>query len=218
MKKINILLVDDHDIIRDGIRSLLKNNNHINVVAEAGSGALALELIQTKKRIDVIIMDINMPEMNGIETTKEILKLNKDAKVLALSAHNEVAFIRGILAAGAKGYLLKNAGSEELIMGIETVNAGETYFSASVSEKMMDAMTKGNKTHLFDGTIPAPTKREHEVLSLLVDGATNKEIATKLGLSVRTIDAHRRSLLHKYNARNTAELLKMTYANNILQL
>jgi DNA-binding NarL/FixJ family response regulator len=215
MEKINILVVDDHKIVRDGILSLLQDEADISIVAQAENGKDALEKIPGVLP-HLVLMDINMPVMNGIECAREITRLFPEIKVLALTMLNELEHIKNMLSAGAKGYLLKNSGKEELVMAIKKVMSGQNYFSDEVKDLIMLEMVK-KKTmpgKIIGEKVPL-TSRELDILELILQELTNQEIAEKLFISVRTVDAHRRNLLEKTGARNTAGLVKFALENHL---
>lgn len=208
MANIQILLVDDHDIIRDGIKSLLEDEIGFNIIAEAETGKEAIDACE-KHEINFIIMDISMPEMDGIEATKKIKDQHPDIKILALTMMDEDQHIRKMIEAGASGYILKNSDKSELIEAITTILDGRHYFSQDATQSvMMDLVKETPKKQSAD---PAQiTDREREVLELIVKEHTNQQIAEELYISIRTVDAHRRNLLQKTGAKNTAGLV--TYA------
>ncbi|WP_445665188.1 response regulator [Fodinibius sp. AD559] len=208
MSNIKILLADDHDIVRDGIKMLLEDEVGFTIEAEAENGLQAIEICK-KHDIDLIIMDINMPEMNGIEATEKIKESFPDIKVLALTMMDEDQHIRQMIEAGASGYILKSSDKIELVDAITTILDGKHYFSDDATQSVMMDLVKGTtkKESSDPGNI---TEREKEVLELIVKQYTNQEIAEELHISTRTVDAHRRNLLQKTGAKNTAGLV--TYA------
>lgn len=217
-KKIKALLVDDHKIIRDGIKSMLKIDKEIEVVAEAENGALAINYLEEHhKEIDIVLMDINMPELNGIDAVEIIAKRFPDMKVLALTMHAEEAYIINMIKAGALGYILKESGREELVSAVKAVASGKKYYSNDVSVTMINSMMHGSTTKSNGKHSSELTSREMEVLSFIVDGHTNVEIADKLFISNRTVDTHRRNLLQKLNLRNTAELVRHAIKNGLVE-
>jgi DNA-binding NarL/FixJ family response regulator len=215
---ITVLIVDDHKIIRDGIKSLLQDVENIKILGEASNGLEAIEFFKNQPT-DVVIMDIRMPEMSGIETTKYLTENYPGVKVLALTMHDEEAFIYKMLNAGASGYLLKNVGKEEFVTAINKIYKGENYFSLDMATKMITNMmfAKPNDTaeHVEDDDMQL-TKREIEVIKLIAEGLTSQDIADKLFISPRTVDTHRRNLLQKLNVKNTAELIKFAIKHNIV--
>jgi len=202
---IKLLLADDHKMIREGIKALLGKNVRIKIVGEATTGHEALDLLQ-KQPADLVLMDINMPEMNGIETTNAINKTHPETKVLALTMHDDDQSIISMLEAGASGYVIKTADKVTLETAIEKVHAGETYFPPEVAQAVLQRHVKQKQTRQ-DISKVALTNREEEVLRLIAQGLTNPEIAEKLFISKRTVDAHRRNLLDKVQAKNTAGLV-----------
>ncbi len=215
MEKINVLVVDDHKIVRDGILSLLQDEDEISVIAQAENGKDALEKIP-KVSPQLVLMDINMPVMNGIDCTREITRIYPEVKVLALTMLNELEHIKNMLGAGAKGYLLKSSGKEELVMAIKKVMSGQNYFSDEVKDLIMLEMVKKKTSpgKIIGEKVPL-TSRELDILELILQELTNQEIAEKLFISVRTVDAHRRNLLEKTGARNTAGLVKFALENHL---
>lgn len=215
---ITVLIVDDHKIIRDGIKSLLEDAQNIKIVGEASNGLEAIEFFK-KQPADVVIMDIRMPEMGGIETTKFLTENYPGVKILALTMHDEEAFISKMLHAGASGYLLKNVGKEEFITAVNKIYKGENYFSLDVATKMMTKFMSSKPTDdedIFENDDLQLTKREIEVIKLIAEGLTSQDIADKLFISPRTVDTHRRNLLQKLNVKNTAELIKFAIKHNIV--
>lgn len=215
---ITVLIVDDHKIIRDGIKSLLEDAPNIQIVGEASNGLEAIEFFK-KQPTDIVIMDIRMPEMGGIETTKFLTDNYPGVKILALTMHDEEAFISKMLHAGASGYLLKNVGKEEFISAIHKIYKGENYFSLDVATKMMTKFMSSKPVEddeaVEDDDLQL-TKREIEVIKLIAEGLTSQDIADKLFISPRTVDTHRRNLLQKLNVKNTAELIKYAIKHNIV--
>lgn len=208
MSNIDILLVDDHDIIRDGIRALLDNEVGFNIVAEAENGVEALEACN-EHDLHLVVMDINMPKMDGIEATEKIKSKHADIKVLALTMMDEDEHIRNMIKAGASGYILKSSDKDEFIDAITAILDGRHYFSEDTTKRVMMDLVQNSAQQ--DEPDPSQiTPREKEVLELIVDQYTNQQIADELHISIRTVDAHRRNLLEKTEAKNTAGLV--TYA------
>lgn len=214
MKAINILIADDHKMFREGLTELLSKEPEIKVVDTAGSGK-EIRVALASNHIDVILMDIDMGETNGIEMTQEVKASHPGIYVLALSMHGDKNYIVKMLEAGATGYILKNAGKEEMINAIHTVANGNTYFSSQVSSKLLEHIT--NPTPVRRGTEDALlTDRETEILRLIAEEYSNPEIAEKLFISVRTVDTHRRNILDKLGAKNTAGLVKYAIQKGLL--
>jgi DNA-binding NarL/FixJ family response regulator len=217
MESIKILIADDHKMFREGLSELLGKEHDIKVVDDVGSDIEIREVLKSQS-IDLILMDIDMGETNGIDMTSEVVKSHPDTKVLALSMHGEKNYIVKMLEAGAKGYILKNAGKEEMINAIHTVAKGDTYFSNQVSVKILEHLTNPSAVKRKKiGDTPL-TDREIEVLRLIADEYSNPEIAEKLFISVRTVDTHRRNLLDKLMVKNTAGLVKYAIQKNLLDI
>lgn len=213
---IRILIADDHRMFVDGLVSILKGETDIEVVDTCYNGADIFKVLR-KEPIDVILLDINLPEMNGIEVTKKISKDFKDVKILALSMHNEESFVTEILKHGALGYILKNTDRIELVTAIRTVSNGQTYFSKDVTQTIMKSLVKKDKQkQSFNVIIPKISRREKEVLELIVKEFTTQEIADKLFISLKTVESHRSSLLSKLNVRNTAGLVRMALEHQLI--
>ena len=215
-KTIKILVADDHKIIRKGIRSLLDNEAGMEVVAEAENGRKTIELAR-KHLPDVVIMDVSMPDMNGVEATRQIVTELPDTKVIALSMHHHEQFISGMFVAGASGYLLKDCSVEELTAGIRAVNSGKAYLSPSVAS----IIVKNYVRHLTESEKSPPpllTPREREVLQLVTEGQTSKDIADQLSVSVKTVDTHRQQIMAKLGVNSIAELTKYAIRTGITSL
>lgn len=207
-------MVDDHKIVRDGIKLMLEPQAGIDVVAEAEKGEDVASMLENEA-VDVVVMDINMPGMNGIATTKRVKEKYPTIKVLALTMSSDDSHIRQMVQAGASGYIMKSAGRDELTRAIHEVMEGKHYFSDQATQSiMMDLVKNKGKS-----TAPDPihiTERELEVLQMIVKEHTNQEIAEKLYISPRTVDAHRRNLLQKTGARNTAGLVKYAFQHGLV--
>jgi DNA-binding NarL/FixJ family response regulator len=212
---INIMLVDDHRIVINGVKSLLEKDENLKIVAEMSNGEEALEFLKIE-RVDLIVMDINMEIMDGISCTKEILRLYPDQKVLALSMRNDYRTIKQMLAAGAAGYLFKNCKEEELRLGVNSIINQGIYYSPEVSQTLVES---------FQGIKPKPnssleaslTTREKEVLQLILKEYSNKEIAEELFISLRTVEAHKRNLQMKTGSKNAAGLVMYALSNNLFE-
>jgi len=215
MANVHVLLVDDHDIVRDGIRSLLEDEIGFNILVEAANGLEALEACQNYD-IDLIIMDISMPKMDGIEATEKITTEFPDLKILALTMMDEDQHIRKMIEAGASGYILKSSDKEEFLEAITAILDGRHYFSHDAAQSVMMDLVKGTGQDSHD---PANlTERQIEVLELIAKEYTNQEIANELYISIRTVDAHRRNLLQKTGAKNTAGLVTYAIKHNLITL
>lgn len=213
---IRVLLADDHNIVREGLRSLLEKEPDIEVVAMADNGRTAVRLAGELKP-DVAVLDIAMPEMNGIEATRRINRENPEIRVLTLSMHSARRFVTEALSAGAKGYLLKDCASEELVRAIRTIAADETYLSPKVAGLIV-------KDYLKHSPVTTPsadsclTNREREILQLIAEGESTKEIAFKLGVSIKTVETHRQQIMKKLNLNGVADLTRYAIREGLTPL
>lgn len=207
--KIKVLIADDHKIIRVGLRGILEREEDIEVIGEAEDGHGVLEVLKNNVT-DVVLMDIDMGRSNGIDTTQKVKASYPDVHVLALTMHEEQDNIVRMLEAGASGYLIKNAGREELLAAIHTVVKGDSYFSNTVSATLLKALTNlKRRTSSIPSNNNTPlSNREIEVLKLIAQEYSNGEIAERLFISIRTVDTHRRNILDKLQVKNTAGLVK----------
>ena len=199
---IRVLIADDHEMIRNGLSSLLRGEPNIHVVEMAVNGKEALELC-SKRQVDVVLMDIMMPVLNGVDSTTAIRKAHPDIKILAVTINDEPRFIKEILHAGASGYILKHSTKDEIIQAIEDVYNGKQHFSADVLAKISTEFAMG-----VANSGPMLTKKESEVLKLIAQEYTNQEIAEKLDCGIRTIDTHKRNLIRKLEVKNVVGLVK----------
>ncbi len=214
MANINIGIVDDHKIVRDGVKVMVEDHPGFDIICEAENGKEAIEQC-SNHNVDVLIMDITMPVMDGIEATRVIKENHPDIKILALTMLSEDQHIRKMIKAGASGYILKNSGKKELIKAIESIIEGKHYFSNDATQAILQELVTPDLNKVNDDDDVHITDREREVLKLIVNEFTNQEIADKLFVSVRTIDAHRRNLLQKTGAKNTAGLVKYALKNKL---
>ncbi|MES2778151.1 MAG: response regulator transcription factor [Bacteroidota bacterium] len=206
MRKTQVFIVDDHYMVIEGIRSLLQQELQIDFCGHASTAASCLSFL-SKQLPDVILMDINLPDQSGIDLCRQVHLQYPQVFILGLSTFGQYSFVEKMMAAGASGYLLKNAGQQEIKQAIETVVKGKQYLSH-------DAAITLRNTHHAD--LPVLTRREKEVLELIADGSTNGEIAERLFIAVTTVDTHRKNLLLKLNAKNTAALIKIAMENNLI--
>jgi len=214
MDKLNILLADDHKIFREGIKELLIKENEIDSITEASNGNEVIEIIN-KQSFNVIILDIDMGSPNGIEVTKQLIEEQPDINILILSMLSIPDFILQALESGAKGYILKSAGKDELLTAIRCVAKGDSYFSKEVSISLMEQIQKNKTTKKKKSDIPL-SKREIEILKLISQEYSNQEIADKLFISTRTVDTHRRNLLEKLEIKNNVGLVKYAISKGLL--
>lgn len=213
---ITVLLVEDHMITRQGLRSLLDSEPTMEVIAEAGDGRTAIELARQHKP-EVVIMDITMSDMNGFTATKQILKNCPETKVLALSMHSDSMFVTEMLKNGASGYLLKDCAFEELATAIRHVAAGRTYLSPSISSVVLEDYLH----HLPEkeaADLDGLSERERDVLQLMAEGKSTKQIALKLHISIKTVETHRRQIMNKLNMYSVAELTKFAIRKGLTGL
>ncbi len=213
---IRILLADDHKITRQGLRSLLDENDDIEVLAEAENGRDAVELAR-KLNPDVIIMDVSMPDLNGVEATRQIIQDNHDVRVIALSMHSDTLFVSEMLKSGASGYLLKDCAFQELEQAIRTVMDGKAYLSPSISGVVVeDYLHRLSKVDM--STSEVLTDREREVLQLIAEGQSTKQVALKLHISAKTVETHRRQIMNKLDMHTVAELTKYAIRKGLTAL
>jgi DNA-binding NarL/FixJ family response regulator len=216
-KRITVLLAEDHEIVRQGLRKLLEAESDIEVVGEAETGRQAVTLTQ-KLRPDVVVMDIAMPLLNGLEATRQIRQAVPGTKVLILSAHSDDAYVEQVTALGAVGYLIKQTSAHFLSEAIREIQKGNTFFSPSIARRLQKNMRQS----------PAPgelvtkkgarlSSREVEVLQLIAEGQANKQVADELGISVKTVEKHRQRLMEKLNIHDTAGLTRYAIAAGIIE-
>ena len=210
-KEINILVADDHQMFIDGIKSLLRKETYINFVGEVSNGVEALDFLKTQT-VDLLITDISMPEMDGIELTKNVKQLYPATKVLVLSMHDDKQIISEILLAEAEGYILKNTGKSELTKAIEYIIEGSTHYSKEVMTIMMQQLKKQEKNNQ---EIKSLTERELEILKLIVQEYSTAAIAEQLFISPRTVDTHRKHIMQKTQSKTIIGLIKFAFRNGI---
>lgn len=214
---IQVLLAEDHNIVRNGIKMLLASDKEINVAGEATNGREALDFIATNASVDVILADINMPELDGISLIKEVKILNPDIRVVILSMHDNEKYVSQAFIEGASGYLLKSVSADEMIFSLKHVHAGGKYLCSELSMNMLGKLSQKNVNSIADNVSNIEfSMREIEVLHLIADGLTNSEMSEKLFLSKRTIEGHRQSLIEKTNSKNTAALIRYAVLNGII--
>ena len=206
MPKLRLLLGDDHTLVRQGLRKILEERADWEVVAEAGDGR---EVVRPalKHKPDVAVLDIGMPQLNGIEATRQILKREPGVHVLMLSMHSDEAYITRALQAGAKGYLLKDSAGKELIRAVETVAAGQSFFSPSVAQLMLDDYVRRAGAAGTADRYESLSEREREIFQLVAEGRSNREVAETLAITLATVETHRARILQKLDVHNTAELV-----------
>ncbi|APA00616.1 MULTISPECIES: response regulator [Flavobacterium] len=210
MNEIKLIIADDHELFRNGLAELLRKHDDIKIVKSVGDGIEFMELINSQLEADIVLLDITMPKMDGFQVLKELKTLNSDIKPIVISMHNDGNYIAKCAKMGAFGYLLKNTDEAELILAIRSVYNGKKYFSAEISEKMINFMSTQS---ISENVL---SNKETEVLGLIAKGLTTKEIATKLFVSSRTIETHRANVLKKLEVKNTAELIKKATKMNLV--
>lgn len=208
MEKIKVLVVDDHPVVREGVRLFLEGDEEFEIVGEAENGEEALEKVEELKP-DVVLMDLKMPGMGGVEATRKIKSKFPEVKILVLTVYMEDEYVKEALRAGAQGYLLKEASQEELKRAIRLVNRGESYIASKVTGALVEEVTGKRKSYL--------TQREKEVLKLMAEGLTNKEIASQLGLGIETIKTHARNIFGKLGAADRAQAVAIALRKGLLE-
>jgi DNA-binding NarL/FixJ family response regulator len=216
MRKITVLIVDDHAVVRQGLRALLSQEQDIEVVGEAENGRHAVQMA-AKTTPDIVIMDVAMPLMNGLEGTRQVLDCVPRAKVLILSSYNDDDYVQQLTGAGASGYLIKQTAADNLLLAIREVQKGNAYFSPSIARRLRDRCRQA----FADGTPVKKninlTSRESEVLQLIAEGLPNKLIASELGISIKTVEKHRQQVMNKLNIHDVAGLTRYAISKGIVE-
>lgn len=216
--KHSILIVDDHKIVREGLKNLLESKLDLKIIEEAQDGLKAIELAKATF-FDFIVMDISMPNLNGIDATREILRLQPQTKIITLSMHSDKNYVLESLKAGAKGFLLKDCAFEELILALKTISEGRIFLSAKINDVIVgEFINQASNQQTSGSAFQVLTAREREVLQLLTEGHSTKEMANKLGVSVKTIENHRQQLMEKLDLHSIAELTKYAIRQGLTQL
>jgi two-component system, NarL family, response regulator NreC len=210
MNEIKVIIADDHQLFRNGLEELLRKYNDIQIVKSVADGFDFMEIAKSQLDADIVLLDISMPNLDGFEVLKELKTLNSTIKPIVISMHNDGNYIAKCAKMGAYGYLLKNTDEAELTIAIRTVSQGRKYFSAEISEKMINFMA----THSISENLLS--NKETEVLGLIAKGLTTNDIAAKLFVSSRTIETHRANILKKLEVKNTAELIKKAAEMNMI--
>jgi two-component system response regulator NreC len=217
MPPIRLLLVDDQDIVRAGLRSLLERHPEMEVVGEAGSGIEAVALAE-QLQPDVILMDITMPEMNGAEATRQIKEITPEVNVLALTIHEDEAYFFEMLNAGASGYIPKRASPDDLLAAIRVAAAGDVYLHPLVAGALVQDYLRrvrtGTERESYDGL----TRRQQQVLTMIAEGLSNQDIGARLGISVRTVERHRENIMGRLNLHSRTDLVKYALRKGLIQL
>lgn len=208
-------MADDHTLMREGLTSLLEKDEGLRVVAEARDGREAVRLA-TELRPDVVIMDVGMPELNGIEATRKVLEESPDSRVIALSMHVERRLVMEALRAGASAYVLKLSAFDELRQAVQAVLQGNRYLSPAITDVVLDGVF--GKDHAVDTAFTTLSPREREVLQLLAEGSSSKQIAERLGISPRTVDVHRKNIMDKLQMHSVAELTRYAVREGLVSV
>ncbi len=209
-REIRILLGDDHAMVRQGFRLILAAQADMEIIGEASNGREAVEMTENLQP-DVVVIDVAMPDLNGIEATRRIVRANPRIRVLALSMHKEAVYVREILRAGASGYLLKDSIDRDLVAAVRSLANGQSYLSPAISDIVL-----GDYRQSVKDPLDLLTSREREVLQLIAEGGTNKEIATALNLSIYTVDSHRGRIMEKLNLHSVGELVRFAMRSGLI--
>jgi DNA-binding NarL/FixJ family response regulator len=216
MTPLRILIVDDHAVVRRGVRSLLESQPGWEMSGEAATGREAVDLAG-RLRPDVVVMDLSLPELNGLDATRQILKESPGSEIVVLTMHHSEELARNVLQAGARGYVLKSDADQNLIAAIESLRQHKPFLTSTVTDFVLDDYLRRADTHDNDLPHDAVTSREREVIQLLAEGKSNKEAASTLGISVKTIEAHRANIMRKLHLRSVSELVRYAIRNKIVQ-
>ncbi|MFB6341263.1 response regulator [Saccharicrinis sp. FJH62] len=214
MKSLSVIIVDDHQLFREGLKLLLKSLPDTGIVEEASDGREFLDYLRSGNQPDIVFMDIEMPGLNGIEATKEALRIKSELNIIALSMYSDENYYTQMIDAGVKGFILKNSGIQEVKMAIDYISEGKTYFA----QEILDCLLKQLKPKQEQASPLSLTEREEEILHLICNGLSNQEIADKLKISKRTVDKHRENLLSKSGSNNTAGLVVFAIKNGIVEI
>lgn len=212
---IRVVIADDHNLVRQGIRALLEKENYIQVIGEAGTGSEAIELAESLKP-DVIVMDISMPRMDGAQATERILGLNTPTEVIILSMHSDTILAQQMLRQGVKGYLLKESIAEELPLAIRSASQGRVYLSPAISDSVLTTLLMPQPDEIPESVNDLLTSREREVLQLIAEGYTNSAIAETLTISVKTVEKHRANLMTKLDVHDLPTLIRVSIKHGLI--
>jgi two-component system, NarL family, response regulator NreC len=215
MRKIRILLADDHQLMRSGVRLMLEREPDLTVVGQAADGREAVSLAKSLKP-EVVVMDIGMPNLNGIEAAYQMTQENPDLAIVMVSMHSDESYVLRALRAGARGYLLKDSAEADLIKAVHAVGGGKSFFSPAVSKMLLDDYVRKLKRSGTEDAYDLLTPREREILQLIAEGKSNKDIANLLNLSVYTVESHRSNLMEKLNLRGLPELILYAVRRGII--
>lgn len=213
---LRILLADDHDVVRRGLREQLSDHEGWSICGEAANGRDAVKLAKDLAP-DVAVIDLSMPELNGLETTRQIRKQSPRTEVLIFTMHETEHLIREVLSAGARGYVLKSDAGRQLVSAVEALSCKKPFFTAKVSETLLDAFLKSETSSDEDSVFHTLTDREREIVQLLAEGESNKEIASKLNISVKTVETHRATVMRKLDINSIVELVHYAIRNQLVE-
>jgi DNA-binding NarL/FixJ family response regulator len=217
MPNVKVLIADDHEIVRRGLRAILQEQQGYEVVGEAADGRDAVQKAKNLKP-DVAVVDISMPQLNGLEAARQMLKNDPQCKILILTMHESDAVIRDVLDAGARGYLLKSDANRDLISAVDAIRRNKTFFTARVAQMVLDGyLDKKPKLSDPDGHKSVLTSRQREIVQLLAEGKSSKEVAVALNLSVKTAETHRANIMNRLDCHSVSELVLYAVRNNIIQ-
>ncbi|WP_158799641.1 response regulator transcription factor [Pedobacter sp. L105] len=215
---LNLMLAEDHNIVRNGIRMLLEADKEISIAGEATNGLEVLNMIAGGLKADIVLADINMPEMDGISLIRELKVISPETRIVMLSMLDNEKYVAQAFSEGASGYLLKNVSADELVFALKHVNAGEKYLCSELSIRLLDRLIQIANVPVNQNNPPVDfSMREIEILHLIAEGLTNNEMSEKLFISKRTIEGHRQSLIEKTGSRNTAALIRFAVLSGIVQ-
>jgi two-component system, NarL family, response regulator NreC len=215
MSKTRILVADDHGIVRKGLRFLLDRQEGMEVVGEASEGREAVKLSE-ELQPNIVIMDVAMPQLNGIDAAAQIIKSSPDTRIIMLSMHADESYLVRALGVGAKGYLLKESAEVDIVRAVQVVSQGRPFFSPQIAQTLLEDYVRTLQQRGLQDSYDLLTEREREVLQLLAEGKSNKEVATLLDLSTYTVETHRTNLMHKLNLHNTAEIVLYAVRKKII--
>jgi DNA-binding NarL/FixJ family response regulator len=216
MQKITVLLADDHTVVRQGLRALLEAEEDITVVGEAENGRQAVQMVK-RLQPDVVVVDIAMPQLNGLEATRQISRDNPKSHVLILSSYSDDEYVQQLTDAGASGYLVKQTAANDLVAAIREAKKGNAFFSPAVSKRLLDHYRSSINRPPGEKKPPKLTPREMEVLQLIAEGYANKQIAGELFISIKTVEKHRQQLMHKLDIHDVAGLTRYAIAKGIIE-
>jgi len=217
MPTVRLLIADDHEIVRKGFRAILEAQHECEVVGECADGRRAVELAK-ELHPDIVVLDISMPSLNGLEAARQILKARPQTKILILTMHESDSLIREVLDAGARGYILKTDAGRDLVAAVDALRRNKTFFTSRVAQMILDGYLKGESPRDDeDGASDRLTPRQREIVQLLAEGKSSKEVAVALGLSVKTAETHRANIMRKLDCHSVSEVVRYAIRNNIIE-